>query len=337
LKSIPEIICEQWPPANWLAHSVLVAVSGGPDSVALLRALRRIHEQQNGTGTLIVGHVDHQLRKGESRADAEFVADIATRLQLRFELRMADAPHESAGGRSVEGILRQRRYELLGQIARETGCRYLCTGHQADDQAETVLFRILRGTGIGGLRGIPPRRVLDDSITICRPMLGVRRQQLLDWLQELGQPWRTDSSNQTGSFARSRIRNELLPEIRELMSCDPVDALCDVAVSAAEIHDFLDQQTERFCGSLIKIGRGQIDVDLNIAAKESDFLIRHGLRRAWAGMGWPSGQMTRERWLRVASILTSGPATEKFAEDLPDGIRMLVAGTTASFQRTSGK
>lgn len=336
MKSVPEIVCEQWPPSSWLGHSVLVAVSGGPDSVALLRALHKIRQDHKATGAIIVGHIDHQLRNNESAADAEFVAELARKLQLPFELRLADPPRESASGQSVEGVLRNRRYELLAGIAHETGCRYLCTGHQADDQAETVLFRILRGTGLDGLRGIPPRRVMDDAITLCRPLLTLRRQQLIDWLRATGQTWRSDSSNLTGNYTRNRIRNELLPQIANFMNGDPVEALCDLATTASEIHDYLNEQAERLSCWFVRHGAHRIDVDLVALANESEFLVRHAIRQAWSEMGWPKGQMTRARWLHASAILKNGPVRERISEDFPDGIRLVVSGSTASFQRGSG-
>ncbi len=171
INSSLKLICERihafFPAQRWTDVDVVVAVSGGPDSVALLRALDEIRRSQTGRGQLIVAHCNHQTRE-HCDLDQEFVRQLAGQLGLQF--RVATKP--PAASDAVLGIseesLRNWRYQALLSIARSVGARYLATAHNADDQAETILFRMIRGTGISGLQGIPRIRTASD-ITIVRP------------------------------------------------------------------------------------------------------------------------------------------------------------------------
>ena len=152
---------------------VLVAVSGGADSVALLTALVRL--QKPVESVLIVGHYNHRWRGEESDEDARFVRELAKQYGIGFELDCAPQTREKSTAN--EASAREARYRFLQQTAERRGARYLATAHTADDQAETVLHRVLRGTGIAGLAGIPRTRVLSPAVTLIRPLLAYRRAE----------------------------------------------------------------------------------------------------------------------------------------------------------------
>src|SRR5262245_53440501 len=139
-----------WPPERWRDVTALVAVSGGADSVALLRALLEI--RTSGDGRLIVAHYNHRLRGAESDADQAFVESLAS--QLGLEMITGSAPTLLQAD-TAEATLRELRYSFLAQAANRAGARYIVTAHTADDQVETVLHNVLRGTGLAGLAGIP--------------------------------------------------------------------------------------------------------------------------------------------------------------------------------------
>ncbi|RMF95150.1 MAG: tRNA lysidine(34) synthetase TilS, partial [Planctomycetota bacterium] len=144
---------------------MLAAVSGGADSVAMLRALAALREP--GRGRLVVVHVHHGLRGREADADAAFVVNLAEHLKLPYRVAHPPRPiRETCAGVGLEAAARRARYRLLGELAAELGARYVVTAHTADDQVETVLHRILRGTGIRGLRGIPRTRPLPPAVLI---------------------------------------------------------------------------------------------------------------------------------------------------------------------------
>ncbi len=198
---------------RWLERGLdatwVVAVSGGGDSVGLLRLL---HQLAPKTGLrLSVAHLDHGARGEASRADAEFVAELAASLGLPFDLghwRPVRAKH-------FESDARRARYDWLIEVARARDAGVVAVGHTSDDQAETILHRILRGTGVRGLAGIPQRRILaaDPTITLARPLLSASRGEIRTYLTELGQTCREDETNSDLSHTRARIRHDLLPRL----------------------------------------------------------------------------------------------------------------------------
>src|SRR5262245_19723142 len=181
--------------------SVLVAVSGGPDSVALLHALAGLRAECGLT--LTAGHVHHGLRP-EADRDAEFVRGLAARLGCPVAVAAVRLPQRP--GRSPEAAARAARYAALGRMARAAGASRIAMAHTADDQAETVLMRLLEGAGPRGLAGIPIRRG-----PVIRPLLEVDRAAVLAYLAAHGLPWVEDATNRDTKLLRNRIRHELLP------------------------------------------------------------------------------------------------------------------------------
>ncbi|GJL63898.1 MAG: tRNA(Ile)-lysidine synthase [Nitrospirales bacterium] len=190
---------------------VLISVSGGPDSVALLSLLHTMREKWNLT--LSVVHFDHGLRGRESDEDARFVACLCEELGIpcsveSLYVQMADVQTLGSG---LQAYARNMRYQHLFRIAVETGATKIATGHTLDDQAETVVMRMVRGAGTAGLCGIPAIR----ESHIIRPLLRTRRETLLAYLQEQGLHYRVDSSNQKFMYLRNRIRHEIMPLLKQ--------------------------------------------------------------------------------------------------------------------------
>jgi len=210
---------------------VAAAVSGGADSVALLLLLLELRGELGIV--LSVAHVNHKLRGKESDEDEEFVAALARHHDL--ELLVGAAPVDRERGAGIEAAARALRYAFFRELA-EAGrdpTRKIATAHTLDDQAETVLLRMLRGTGIRGLAGIHPRLVLEKeshkSGEVVRPLLEVRRVELQEFLQARGQEWREDSSNRNPSFLRNRVRLAVLPVLKESFGDLAVENLADLA------------------------------------------------------------------------------------------------------------
>ncbi|HEX5104177.1 MAG TPA: tRNA lysidine(34) synthetase TilS, partial [Pirellulaceae bacterium] len=196
-------LATDWPPDEWRDVTVLVAVSGGADSVALLRGLHQL--KAAGEGRLVLAHFNHRLRGAESDADQALVEELARRLGLEAVVGARGREGEGERGRSEES-LRELRYEFLAAAADKVGARFVATAHTADDQVETVLMNVLRGTGLAGLAGIPRVRRLTDAATLIRPLLNVTRAEVLEYLHSLGQSYRDDATNQSADYTRNRVR-----------------------------------------------------------------------------------------------------------------------------------
>ncbi len=188
---------------------VAAAVSGGSDSVALLRSLLD-RRRELGVG-LSVAHVHHGIRGAAADRDAAFVEDLAREHGLSLHLHRCDAPREAAAGReNLEEAARNLRYSFFRRLMEEGSVSVVATAHTLDDQAETVLHRFLRGAWTSGLAGIHAV-VREGKGRVVRPFLECRRADLQAWLREAGQSWREDESNDDPAFTRNRIRHQILP------------------------------------------------------------------------------------------------------------------------------
>jgi tRNA(Ile)-lysidine synthase len=192
-----------------------------------------------------------------------------------------------------------------------------------DDQAETVLFRLLRGTGLDGLRGIAPSRPLTRDVANIRPMLNVTRQQVLDYLAELGQDYCTDESNADRSFTRNRIRHELLPLLARDYNPRLREVLCRLASQAGEVHTAYRDVAVELLALARKPAAGPTEVlDAQLLAEAPVTVLRQAWRFIWKQNGWPMGEMGFPEWTRLAELCRGGHQ----ALDLPGGIRVRLKG-----------
>jgi tRNA(Ile)-lysidine synthase len=228
---------------------VLVAVSGGPDSVALLYALLEIKEEFDLR--LFVAHLNHKLRGSESDQDQKFVKDLASKLNLRFFSKSVDVKREARKKRlSLEEAARSVRYQYLENSADRIKADRIAIGHHADDQAETFLMRLLRGAGGAGLSGIPPKRG-----RIIRPLIDVRREEIEKFLKERKVPFRTDSSNLLPNYFRNKIRLLLLPQIRKEFNPRIVEVLNRAASILSLQQQYVEKKCEEILGLVCKSKR----------------------------------------------------------------------------------
>jgi tRNA(Ile)-lysidine synthase len=195
---------------------LVVAVSGGADSTALLDALTRRHAGRH-KDRLTVAHLNHSLRGAESDEDEAFVAALAARYGLPCLVeRQQMAALAAREGRNLEAVARERRYAFLARAALSVAAGIVVTAHTRDDQVETILLRLNRGAGPAGLRGIEPQRELGDGVLLIRPLLAATRDEVLEHCAHYGIKYRTDSSNFSPSLSRNRLRLEALPVLRAL-------------------------------------------------------------------------------------------------------------------------
>lgn len=221
-------------------HTVLIGVSGGPDSVALLYALKAL--QKEFKIKLHIAHLDHMLRK-DSQKDSEFVGKLAGKLKLPVTIGRINVNKSKKKG-STEEAARNARFRFLCGLAYKIKADRIALGHNLDDQAETVLMRLLRGTGLYGLSGILPKRKI-YGFTVIRPLIETRRKDIRLFLRKRNVIPRHDPSNKQNLYFRNRIRNKLLPLLKKNYNTNIKEVLSNFAQSSGYDYDYLRISAER--------------------------------------------------------------------------------------------
>ena len=313
--SLEAILAQAWPTNQWQDVTVLVAVSGGPDSVALLRAMHAL--KSGGKGQLVVGHFNHRWRP-EADADATFVQELAGQLQLSCLVGNAgeDQPRN-------EETARDQRYDFLLESARETGARFVVFAHTADDQVETILHRIMRGTGLAGLAGMPRVRQLDHGVALLRPLLRCHRSDVIDYLESLEQPFRRDNTNQDLQYTRNRIREQLLPQLKQEFNEGVADALLRLGDRAAEVQQVLELLTADLMEQSVEFQQDdqqqQVRIDCLALVTDQQLLLRELFVAIWKRQSWPRQSMGSEQWQRLADMVREVAGSD--VQSLPGSVR----------------
>ncbi|MDP0491169.1 MAG: tRNA lysidine(34) synthetase TilS [Verrucomicrobiota bacterium JB023] len=221
----------------------LLGLSGGRDSVALLHLLC-----EAGIQRLHLVHLNHQLRGEESEGDARFVRELATHYGLPFTVareKVTTLAEERAI--SLETAARQARHQLFARVAVETGRSQILLAHHAEDQAETLLFNLLRGSaGLKGMTSTQPLTIDGKTLLLLRPLLQVRRKELTRYLTERNLAWREDRSNASSDFTRNRLRNEALPLLTDILGRDIIPPLLRAHEDSQEKEDTLNDLLDAF-------------------------------------------------------------------------------------------
>jgi len=243
-----------WEPGA----KVVVALSGGPDSVALLCLLDRLRIRYSLAITAV--YINHGLRPRAARREELFCADLCRKLDIDLVVERIDIRRRAeVEGTSLETAGRDYRYRILEKIRTQLRYDLIATGHHRDDQAETVLYRIIRGTGLDGLMGIRIKRG-----RVVRPLLEVGKQELLDWLEKSGIEYCIDSTNESTRFARNVVRNRVLPLIRSRINAGVDSALVNLSANLSSDLALLGEITQRTVQKCVKTSPGgKIQVDLD--------------------------------------------------------------------------
>jgi tRNA(Ile)-lysidine synthase len=245
-----------------------------------------------------VAHLNHGTRAEAAQLDADLVVELAKALGLPCDIGRWQPTR--AGHFEVDA--RRARYAWLTEIARAREASVVAVGHTSDDQSETILHRILRGTGTRGLAGIPERRALatDPQVTLLRPILTVGRQEIRGLLAELGQSFREDASNTDLSRTRSRIRHDLLPKIQAEYNPRIAEALTRLGQLAAASNELIAARIGEVEVLVIReVTPNRVVIDRTVLNTLSRFLATEVLRLAWSRAGWPEREMSTARWERL--------------------------------------
>lgn len=310
-----------------------MAVSGGADSVALFRLLLQLRDELGLV--LAVVHVNHQIRGSEADADQQFVTELAAKYGLPLHAVSADTPSFAAERHlSLEAAARELRYEHFRRLLGDGVLDKVATAHTLDDQAETVLLRLARGTGITGLAGIYPKwpvasgqrpsahageRSSHRATAIIRPLLESRRSELLSYLESLKQPWREDASNLDLRFARNRVRHKVLPLLESELNPRVRELLAETAEIARVEEDYWAAEVSRVLPGVCTASAEGSAGSLHTAAlREHPLALQRRLVRAVAEL--KGLRLEFQHVEEVLALAQAPPSGEKQAM-LPGGWR----------------
>ena len=343
LQRLSDELLDAWPLERWSDVTVLVAVSGGADSVALLRTLVACRQRRPAAaGQLRVAHFNHQLRGDQSDADARFVAQLAEALGLPCHVGTPPAGDTPSPGSAPEpprqepprqepprqepavdaplpgeALLRHQRYDFLLQTAHRSGARYVAVGHTRDDNVETVLHHLFRGTGPDGLAGMPPHRGLGPDVVLVRPLLRVGRQRIRETLRESDQPWCEDASNIDPRWKRNWIRGALLPQI-EAAYPGAADRIARAAEQQRALLRALAAPSADWSRRCLEPTADRCGLWIQYQPADAMVVI-DALRHAWRQCGWPLGAMTAVHWRRLSEALQHATPV---CFELPGGVQL---------------
>jgi len=299
---------------------IIVGVSGGPDSLALLYLLNSLRKELKIS--LHIAHLDHRLRK-DSYKDREFVQGLAQQLKLPITTAQINIKELAKKG-SLEEIARNARLGFLFKVAGDIKANKIALGHNLDDQAETVLMRILRGSGLYGLSGILPKRNI-SGYQIIRPLIELRRKEIEAFLKKRKIKTRLDTSNLEDIYFRNKIRNKLLPLLEKEYNQNIKEVLSNMAESIGYDYDYLSRVTKQYMKKL------KSRLNLNRLLKLHPAIRRLILRLNIAQVKGDTRRITFQHIKEIEDLISSRPVNS--VVDLPKGISVVKRGKTLSFYR----
>ncbi|MBU1124870.1 MAG: tRNA lysidine(34) synthetase TilS [Candidatus Omnitrophica bacterium] len=290
-------------------ETVLLGVSGGPDSVALAYAFHSL--QKNLTLTLHIAHLDHMLRR-ESGHDAQFVETLGRRLNIPVTVKRV-AVKRSTQNSSLEEAGRRERLRFFFNVAKQIKADKIALGHTLDDQAETVLMRILRGAGLHGLSAIAPKRYI-SGFCIIRPLIEVKRADIERFLKKKRITACRDSSNSKNIFLRNRLRNTLIPALAKDYNRNIKEALANLAETVSSDYDYLAQSAQKQLTRMPSATRLNVQKLKNMHIALQRIVLRTAITRLKGDTRRIDFQHIKE----IEDLLHNRP--ENSIVDLPQGI-----------------
>ncbi len=306
-------------------EGVVVGLSGGADSVCLLKVLSEFRNELELN--IIAVHVHHGLRGREADEDQAFVEALCASWGIALKTFRVDLKrlcHEQGG--SLEETGREVRYRLFREVMEETGANTVAVAHHREDQAETLMLHILRGTGLDGLCGMNMKQGY-----VIRPLLNAGRAQILRYLEANGISFRIDSSNLTGEFTRNRIRNVLFPMIQEMFGVDPTTQLVRLSHIVREDRDYIEEAAEKAYQVVLLSENDHIELSLKDLQSFSASIIKRIIRRAWERINTNRKNLEQVHVDQIMELCRSGHTGKKIR--LPKGIEARISYDKLIFSR----
>ncbi len=296
--------------------TVIVGVSGGPDSVALLKMLHTMNTLKNLHIRFVVAHLNHQLRGKSAEEDAQFVRDFATRLSLPCMVKEADVQKMADQTKcSIEETARTERYRFFLEAAREQNATLIALGHTADDNAETVLHRIIRGAGIIGLGGIPIKRTLapDSPLQLIRPLIFTWRKEIIQYLQDEQLGYRTDESNYETTYLRNKIRLDLIPLLEGQYNPNIKNTLNQLCRIFSENNDYLSSEAKKALktATIKSDGEGYV-IDARFLGKQPEILQHRVIQEVLNNLQIPLKEITYGHYTSILGGIAMAGRMRRF-------------------------
>jgi tRNA(Ile)-lysidine synthase len=282
---------------------VVLAVSGGGDSTALLYAMHALKAADILKVSFICAHVNHQLRGADADSDEGFVVAEASSLGFHVITRRVDIRSFARDHKlSIETAARQCRIKILMDIAKTNGCDRIATAHQKNDSAETVLHRLIRGTGFRGLGGIWPKRAFGGEVTFIRPMLCVTREEVIDYLQTRNLTWQQDHTNNDCTYRRNFIRHRLLPVLQQDCSEPLVETISELAQATRRFYSRICERADDIWPSVTECAIERVALNLEKFQALSPPLKIELIRRCLDHLGCGQRDLTRRHYERIVHM-----------------------------------
>jgi len=297
---------------------VLVGLSGGADSVALLQSFLALRKEYSLD--IIIAHLDHKFRGEESKGDRKFCEDLSKKLNLEIASEEIDVSKISKEkGISFEEAARFERYDFFIRECKKKNIKKIAVAHNKDDQAETVLMRVIRGAGMAGLGAMNPVKDM-AGFTIIRPLIEVSREEIEGFIKENKLSFRHDSSNDKVIFTRNRVRRELIPYLEKNFNPNVKEILVNMAENMRIENDFLERFSKRKFNSVSRIKNGSVSIDLKKFKKQPEAVRKRILRDALRHVKGDLRRFTYRHWREMEDLIDKRPVNSKV--DLPLGINV---------------
>lgn len=309
-------------------NTVLVAVSGGPDSVFLMHALAKL-KTKLGISNIVVCHLDHGLRGRESAVDAAFVKDAAAELGLRAIIKRVDVRSMRRKDRSIEEKAREARYAFYRAAARACAADVVATGHTLDDQAETIVMRFVKGASLKGLAGIAPSRE-EGSARVVRPLIELEKREIVNALRGERLAFRVDSSNLGDDYFRNTVRSAIIPFL-ERYNPRLKRSLSNLAEHLREDLEFISQAQARAAGSISGSAKGGVEIALKDLVLQPRAVQKEVLRDCLERSGGEVKRLSFRHWKELERlVVVKGKGS---SVDLPGSIRATRTATAVVFRK----
>jgi tRNA(Ile)-lysidine synthase len=300
------------------ADRIVLALSGGADSIALMYAMVSLKKEGILSADIICAHINHQLRGADANVDEDFAVARARDLNLAITTKRVDVRGFARKNKlSVETAARQLRVETLLDVAKANNCSWIATAHHKNDNAETILQRLIRGTGFRGLAGIWPTRIFADEIRFTRPLLCVSRNEIIEYLQKRNLKWRTDHTNSDCTYTRNFIRHQLLPALQQDCTGSIVEQLSALATSARVFYNKVCISTDKAWQQLADSADNKIKLNVKMFLAHPTPVKVELVRRSLTVIGSGQRNVTQQHFKRILQLAEQNVTGRKI--ELPSG------------------